>query len=334
MFNQIFNLFKRNTNKTPLEDYTTELFVGTLNNDINLKHKFCKDFLGLKSNTFRINTQVYYPLDDKQNCIVDVVIKGENELCFIENKVNSKEGFIQLERYSEVLDKYHKDGFTTKLTYCTKKSEPKEITKHSFVQFKWHDVSEFFKKNSKEQITKLFIEFLNQNDMSTDMTIKGIHISTLENAANIFRVIDKNIDNVTEVFSDKFGDLKDLRKNSQFKTQIYDHERICVMATPINKSRGESEILYGFEFKGNLISQIYLDKGNEFHDRFVQEIKKQSTLKCDVFDWGSVIYIDKNLGEFLNDEDSENKIEEWFLDSFTILEKFMVDTKDVIEWRV
>jgi hypothetical protein len=333
MFNQILKLIRKNKDNTPLEDYTTELFVGTLNNDRKLKILFCKDFLQLESNDFNITTQEFYSLENSKNCIIDVVIKGDNEICFMENKVNSKEGELQLERYSKVLNGYKNDGIKTKLVYCTKNSDPKTFEQHSFIQFKWHNVSEFFKRNSNEKITNLFIDFLKQNNMSTDMTIKGVHLTTLEHANNIFNLIDKNIDNVKSVFSTKFGDIKDLRNNSQFKKQIYEHERICIMATPIDDSKGWSEILYGFEFKGNLISQIYLDIENEFHDIFVENIQKQDILKYIVFDFGSVVYTDKNLGDFLNDEDSECKIKDWFLESFDLLQEFMNKTKTVIDWK-
>lgn len=333
MFNQILKLIRKNSDRTPLEDYTTELFVGTLNNDKELKRVFCKDFLELYSDYFNITTQEFYTLDNSKNCIIDVVIKGDNEVCFMENKVNSKEGDLQLERYSRILDGYKDNGVKTKLVYCTKNSDPKSFNKHSFCQFKWHNVSDFFRRNSNEKITNLFIDFLKQNNMSTDMTIKGVHLTTLEHANNIFSLIDKNIDNVKTEFSMKFGNIKDLRNNSQFRRQIYDHERICIMATPIDESKGWSEILYGFEFKGNLISQIYLDTENEFHDKFVEEIQKQDTLKHIIFDYGSVIYTDKNMGDFLNDEDSEIKIKDWFLGSFKLLHDFMDKTKLKIEWK-
>ncbi len=333
MFNQILKLIRKNIDSTPLEDYTTELFVGTLNSDKELKRAFCKDFLQLESNDFNITTQEFYTLENSKDCIIDVVIKGSNEICFMENKVNSKEGELQLERYSRVLNGYKNDGIKTKLAYCTKNSDPKTFAQHSFIQFKWHNVSEFFKRNSNEKITNLFIDFLKHNNMSTDMTIKGVHLTTLEHANNIFNLIDKNIDNVKSEFSTRFGNIKDLRNNSQFKRQIYDHERICVMATPIDDSKGWSEVLYGIEFKGNLISQIYLDNENEFHEIFVEEIQKQDKLKHVVFDYGSVVYTDKNLGDFLNDEDSESKIKDWFLESFNKLQEFMNKTKGVIDWK-
>lgn len=333
MFNQILRLISKNTNRTPIEDYTTELFVGTLNNDNELKRRFCKDFLRLESNDFTINTQVFYPQENSANCIIDVVIKGENEVCFMENKVNSKEGKLQLDRYSIILNELKNTGVKTKLVYCTKNSDPKTFDQHSFFQFKWHDVSEFFKRNSDEKITNLFINFLKQNNMSIDMTLRGVHLTTLENANNIFSLIDRNIDNVKSEFASTFGKIKDLRNNAQFKTQIYDYERVCIMATPIDESKGYSEILYGFEFKGNLILQIYIDNENEFYNTFVEEIKKQDVLKYDIFDHGSVLYTDINLGIFLNDEDSENKIKDWFLQGFNLVQDFKNNTKSRIDWK-
>lgn len=328
MFNKLLNLFKKNSLKTPLEDFTTELFVGVLNNDKNLKLKFCKDFLGLKSERFIISSQQHYFLEDYPNCIVDVVIKGENEICFIENKVNSKEGIQQLDRYSKVLDNC--DNEKTKLVYCTKNSDLKKRKTHSFFQCKWRDIAEFFRQHSSESMTNLFIKYLKENDMSNDMTINAKDIVTLENISKILNLMNKNLENVEHIFKRKFGNLdKDTLKKELFK-----NERFCIRSKPACEGEGYSEVLYGFGFQGYIFAQIFIANTNKNYDAFLKIINNQKDFKVDHHDnIGSRIFLDKSLGDFLNNDNSQVEIQKWFVDSFDNFETFMEATKKEIGWN-
>lgn len=333
MFNKLLNLYKKNSLKTPLEDFTTELFAGVLNNDKNLKLKFCKEFLGLKSERFTVNTQKHYSLEDYSNCIVDVVITGDKEICFIENKVNSNEGFLQLERYSKVLDKYEKENEYTKLVYCTKNADPKKIKAHSFFQCNWRNIAEFFKHNSTENITKLFINYLKINNMSNDMTITASDIVTLENISKILNLMNINLENVKQDFLKRFGNLKDLRKGAKLKEQIFNHERFCILSSPACEGEGWSEILYGFDFQGYIYVQIYLDNKNRNFNSFFKLINDQNKFKVEHYDFGSRIFLKKNLGEYLNEDNSETQIKKWFLESFDAIKSFIESTKKEIDWN-
>ena len=120
MINNLFKLYLRNTSKTPLEDFTTEAFAGILKYDPIIKNEFIRVFLKIPQGEYQIKTQVKYDLENDMNCIVDLVFENEDIICFIENKVNSKEGYRQLERYSKVLDIYNLENKKTYLRYCTK----------------------------------------------------------------------------------------------------------------------------------------------------------------------------------------------------------------------
>ncbi|MGQ1911236.1 PD-(D/E)XK nuclease family protein [Marinifilum sp. RC60d5] len=333
MFSRLLRLIQSNTERTPLEDYTTELLVGVLENDCELRDLFCNKFLGLESKEFIVESQKRYKLEGDKDCIIDVVITGENEICFIENKVKSKEGEFQLERYSKVLKGLNNGGLRTKLAYCTERSDPKYIESHDFIQYKWHDVACFFKNNSENILTKLFIDFLIDNKMSRDMTIKSIDLVTMENLLNVVSLIDQTIDNVKDEFEKKFGNISDYRSNSNFKKQIVDHERMCVLSEPAVKGNGWSEILYGVELNGTLVTQIYIEAKNENHDNFKIEVAKQDEFEYDILDDGTLMYLAQPLGDFLNNEDSESEIEEWFLSSFNKIEEFIDKTKGNINWN-
>jgi len=336
MFDNLLRLYSSNRNKIPLEDFTTEILVGILKYDDELLKKFISDFLDLKSDRIKITTQKYYLLDNDINCIVDIVIEGDKEICFIENKVNSKEGYKQLERYSKILDEFSNKGFNTKLAYCTKVFENKKLQNHSFFHYNWHQLSQFIYLNHSEKLSLTFINYLKNNNMSTDMTIKTGDILALENLPKILSLMHRNIDNVIPEFKSKFNSFKDLRKGNSLLQQIYDQNRYCVISNPIVSGSEWSEILFGFEFKGNLCTQIYLDRKNHNYSDFrrisKEFIKTNDDFSFEEFEFGGRIFQQKNLGDFLNLDSSEEEIKNWFIDSFKRIIELIKSTKDKIEW--
>lgn len=334
MLNKLFRLYERSPKNTPLEDFTTEALVGVLNNSKALKRKFCNEFIGFKSRYYTIRSQRRYSLEDHQNCIVDIVIEGDKEICFIENKVNSKEGYMQLERYSLVLDEYENRDYNTKLVYITKRSEPKEINKHSFKQYKWYYIARFLKEHSSEQLTNLFLEFLKENKMAQELKLTSTDFVAIENFGRVFLFMYEHIDRLKGTFESKFGKIKDSRKGDQLKSQCERHDRFCIYSENVVSGKGWSEILYGFEFRGVMIVQIYIDADNESYASFKKKIDSQNEMHVEHCNGdGSVIYLEKNLGEYLNDDNSDTKIEEWFFESFQKIDDFKQETKDCINWR-
>ena len=142
MFDSLLQLYKTNTYKTPLEDFNTECFAGILNMYPKIKNDFIFNFLSLPKDDYKILTQLKKDLEDYQNCIIDFTLIGNNNVCFIENKVNSREGDIQLFRYKLVLDNYY-PNHKKHLFYCTKFSDPKnednEFKDYNFQ--KWQDMA-------------------------------------------------------------------------------------------------------------------------------------------------------------------------------------------------
>lgn len=338
MFNQLLKLYRQNSKKTPLEDYTTEIFVGVLNSDLELKKSFCEEFLGLNSLDYKISTQRHYYLENEPKCIVDVVIEGDSDVCFIENKVNSNEGDNQLERYGKVLENI-KTGkkINTKLCYCTKKYDEKKIADHNFQQFKWHHIAKYFSKFQNEKLTQHFVKFLKTNDMSNDMIIEATDLITLNKLTKTLNLVQRNILNVKSIFSTKFKVSYDGSHGMKMLSQLNAYDRICIASFEIAQGEGHSEILYGIEMRGNLVIQLYIKSVNPNHKMFAQIIKEKdkttNKFKTEFFDHGSSIYLEKNLGVFINDEDSENKIGSWFIEGFDIIGDFLVNTSADIEWN-
>lgn len=76
------------------------------------------------------------------DCIIDVVISNQDTLCFLVNKVNSSEGYKQLDRYKKVLQQFNKHQ-KVYLRYCTKYYDLKQISNINSLQIRWKDIYQF-----------------------------------------------------------------------------------------------------------------------------------------------------------------------------------------------
>jgi hypothetical protein len=106
MFNNLLKLYKSNTKKTPLEDFTTEVFASILAENNDMLDKFVNDFLHVGGSNFVIVTQKHY---SNFKSIVDMVFENETSIIFLENKVDSKERNNQLFKYSNILKENYKN---------------------------------------------------------------------------------------------------------------------------------------------------------------------------------------------------------------------------------
>ena len=334
MFNKLLHLYKKNTEKTPLEDYTTELFVGILQNNEKFLEDFCRIYLELKGEHFRVRSQGKFSLKNHPDCIVDIVIQAqaENEICFIENKVNSKEGYKQLDRYGLVLDKYKERGFNTKLVYCTKNVEPKDRNDHDFLQTKWYKIASFCKKYADDKLISLFINFLNHNGMNTDMTLRSVDLVAMENFARVLHIIEETLGRVKPKFEETFGKCTNNTSYKSFKDQINTHNRFCFFRENILKSGGYSEVLLGLHLSGKMYVQIFVHKDHQKFSSFVKEFETVAEIGFSKSNWGARVYLEQNLASFVNNANSEVEIEKWYISAFEEFKKFIDKNADKFDW--
>ena len=334
MFNQLLKLYKKHSEKTPLEDFTTEVFVGILNLEEEIKNSFIVDFLKLPAKDYNIKTQVRYELEKDINCIVDIVVQNENYLCLIENKVNSKEGYRQIERYGKVLDTFIKDGFETKLFYCTKYFDEKTYVEHNFTQFRWFQIAKFLKKFQSVSIVNDFINFLKKNNMAQELTFNAKDFITFENIQNLINITIGYLDRMKPIFENTF---KTSTKIIDGKTtsQIMQHNRLIYAYKDIVPGNGWSEIKYGFQLQTPTIYVgIWIDKANltfnEFKDfatnnleHFIVEVKSN----------GVSVELKKDISVFLNNENADYEITNWYKEAF---EKFKLVIKETpqFNWNI
>jgi hypothetical protein len=333
MFNQLINLYKRGSTKTPLEDFTTEAFVGILKLEPEIKQAFISDFLKLPESDYTLKTQVRYDLPNDRNCIIDFVIEGDDIICFIENKVNSKEGDRQLERYSKVLNGYGKE---TKLYYCTKYHDPKEETTHDFEQIRWFQIGKFLTQFSDNNTVKDFLTFLKKHKMSQELTITAQDFITFDNLQKTINLVNEYLDRVKPIFQENFGKVANVKDGKNMK-QLLQFNRLAYYVENIMDESNYSEMLYCFRFDEPRISvHVYMNKGkgNEMYALFLEEMEKHGKeFDLDIQDHGASVSIKKDISVFLNTVDGDSEIAQWFKATFQSFHDLMLATPS-LNWKI
>ena len=339
MFLDLINLYNKNSNsnRTPLEDFNTECFANILRLFEIVKNDFIYNFLKLPEDKYVIKTQLKKDLPNNPNCIIDLVFIGKKNICFIENKVESNEGYEQLSRYCKVLD-IHFNNLNKYLFYCTKYTDPKnrnkEFSNYNFKQFKWFEIAKFLKKyNIENPLIKDYILFLNHYKMAQDNTFKVENLLTLENMMKTIEIVEFHVDNCKFEFNSFFGCEK---YNSNFNwNQLKNHNRISHYNSGIliSQSNKYSEVLYAIELEDlTLSTHIYISSDHEQYEQFKAINLENFQLNCRIENWGSSIYMKEDLGKFLNNENSDKLIKDWFLNSFEIL-KTLISNNSQLDWR-
>lgn len=338
MIIDLYKLFKqfKNSNKLPLEDFNTETFAGILNLYPDIKEVLIKNLWKLPEDNYRITTQLKKSLENDFNCIIDLVVEGDNNICFIENKVNSHEGLRQLERYSLVLQKYYPNK-KHYLYYCTKNSDPKnedgKYDQFNFKQFRWYEVAKKLKPlASKKPLVRNYLNFLYQHQMAQDNTIRIENLLAIRNLSKSLEMIEFYVENSIDDFSKLFK--PSLRSKSRLVDQLKQHNRICVYTEKplLDSLGGWSEILYGINLDELILfTQFFVSINHQQYSEFYNEGKKQEIFDFEESEYGIALKISQDLGLYLNNENADNDIKIWFNKSFLKCNDFIQSTS--LSWN-
>jgi hypothetical protein len=339
MFVELINLYNRNfsSGKTPLEDFNTESFANILKLYSDIRNDYFFSFLNLPQDEYQIITQYKKYLPKGDCCIVDLVLIGEKNVCFIENKIESFESSGQLKRYGEILD-FHFPNCKKILHYCTKYSDPKntnsELNKYHFRQYKWFQVAKFLKQYVKTNpLIDEYINFLSKYKMAQDNTFKVENLLTLENLLKTIEISEFHINNSKDNFNKLFGSKK---YNTNFNwAQLKEHNRFSHYKENIiiSPTSVYSEILYSIEFSSlKLNCHIFLLSNHEEYDLFRKINLSNTEFKLNEYDYGANICLEEDLGYFLNDNNSDSSIKQWFSNSFNFFNK-LINNNPQINWN-
>lgn len=349
MFNQLYKLCKRDNpkGKTPLENFTTETFVGILNFNKQVQKDFI-ELIGLPINDeYEILSQRYY-FDDKKS-FVDIVIRDKKNqlLCFIENKVNSKENPKQLEKYAKVLNslKTANGKPETHLVYCTKNYDPKGTVGGKKIKpLRWFEIADLLKNYLEIPLIEDFLIFLNAHDMTNDLSLTNEDIKVMEGFKSTIHTFNNYLKRLEPKFKPLFcnGGLKLAKKETinqvlRFDRWVYRLNDILPKAP--NDEKVRSDFNYGFYFnESRIYVGLYVEKVNPKYSEVVN-IRNQ----CDSLGLlheenrknnnGFVIYTSQKISNLPSDKDAADvEILRWFEESFNKFNKLFKSTK-YIGWK-
>ncbi|MFC0604961.1 PD-(D/E)XK nuclease family protein [Winogradskyella pulchriflava] len=328
MFNNLYKLYSNtNSNRTPLEDFTTECFAGVLQCNPAILADFV-NLLKLDAGDYKVNTQVKYTLPNDPNCIVDMVLENETTICFIENKVNSKEGWEQLSRYVKVLDEIDKE---THLRYCTKHVDTKKENQHHFKQLRWYNISNLLeKKHSNNVMAMQYVHFLKQQQMAMDTSITTNTVITLKHFLNTYEAMNFHIQNALPEFKKAFP--KTATKKQEKIPMLRRHDRIGIMLpNPLQDKSEHTEILYCIQFElCKLQTQIWVHKSHPQCNEIYERGKASGLFEyCQLDDFGLGLRNYKKLFHFIDSKNSDEDIKQWFEDSFGKIKQFIKANPDL-----
>lgn len=98
LFINLLKLYSSYRKNTPREDFFTEVLAGVLQSDQQLLNDYAREVLKLPEDQFSLTTQARY-----SDSVIDMVFEGKRCICFVENKIDSPEGYGQLSKYAQLL---------------------------------------------------------------------------------------------------------------------------------------------------------------------------------------------------------------------------------------
>jgi len=333
MIDKLYKLYrKQNNQRKPLEDFNTECLAGVLKMSPDFLANFVK-LLKLPLGDYSVKTQETYSIKEVNmpNCIVDMVLESDSTICFIENKVNSGEGWKQLERYGKVLDAIVDKE--TYLRYCTKRIENKVKEEHDFWQFRWFQIAKLIKDHhSKDLLASDYFQFLKQNNMALDYSISSSKLLTMENFINAYDTMKFHIEESLKDFQTAFPQANIISKINI--NEIWEHERLSMLIEFPLKDTHYSEILYAINFDdGMLHTQIFVDSSHTKQNLLFNNAKRLDLFAIvDRSEYGLALRNSKKLEDFIGQDDFEEQIKTWFADSFADVRTF-IDKTPELGWR-
>jgi hypothetical protein len=255
LLNRILGLLPSYFTSVPLEDFITEAFVGILE-EASLVNTFCHDFLNLEEDEYELYSQKQYTSLEGKIAKIDMVVRGRNMLCFIENKVESKEGYEQLEKYRKILDEQSVYGYKTKLCYCTKHLDEKaESFGNDFFQYRWRDVANWLTTYKEQAIVNDFLHLLNENNMgsNSDLTLEDLYFMT--QAPNLLQKLNTYLEAFKEEFQKKIDSVPS--KESDVAKYIRERNQFISFKQNILET-GYTEIGFGIDFNAQPKISLWL----------------------------------------------------------------------------
>ena len=186
LFNRLYS-YRQRENKNNRENFLIEIFAFCLEKDQELFVAFL-GVLGLEVgsvNRCRVSTQSSYEGFGRPD--LEIFINDQYHI-LIECKVDSEEGYKQLERYDQILSEVGSENRL--LIYLTKYISKSEfVGKNKFKAIRWNDILDLL-QNSEEPCLNEFEKYLKEEGMEVGyfglicathfgLSVPGISVQTV-----------------------------------------------------------------------------------------------------------------------------------------------------------
>lgn len=322
MFLKLYNLSPKDfSGSRAKEDFTTEILAAML----KAEPQFADDFynlIQLPKDDYVVETQ--FPSDlscQSPSCIIDLVLKGKTNLCFIENKVESDLGFEQLERYSKELDCNSYSGKF--LRYCTKYQEDAPNMGGNFLHFTWHDVARLIKqKYLNNYYLNSFYDYLFHHGMANNYQLTEEKIQS----AKFMQDTLKTFQHYLKACKGDFEGVFNSKSSEQTFTALQSNRIGFRIRTMLETNPRFKEVMYSIDMDTQLLN-VHLYYHRDWLNRAL--FKKAEAHGFDIHDTneGLAIHLFAPLSAFTVYEDPTRLIKEWYLESFHKLKDFIEGNK-------
>jgi hypothetical protein len=210
LFNKLLQLKNGDSNRTPLEDFFTEIFAFLLKTRTDILVDLLNQFSisSIKQpDSIHLSTQesfnalANHAQASRPDVFIEFTSGDQREIIFVESKIGSVEGWEQLKRYAEHLNHLQNINSGT-LLFITRDYEPKDHdkileycdrTKIRFLQLRWHEIYRFLSRYQEDFLLKEIKRFMEIHNMSQSGQFSAVDILTLTNFANAKRIMDETL---------------------------------------------------------------------------------------------------------------------------------------------
>lgn len=335
LFSRLLKLHKSNV---PSEDFFTEIFAYLLSDNHEILYGWLKHIHLLDENNYlnaHISTQqAFDPLDhhltgSRPDISIELIDDNNHDIIFIESKVGAQSGYKQLSRYADILDDL--SGFRHKvLVYITRDFDPKNekidvfgnipSSRIQFRQFRWYQFHQFLRSQVNTKLVQETIIFMEEHNMANNNQFSSVDVLALTNFSNSLKLMEATMwGKVEQKFVKVLGGVK---KRSTALTGVKWHGRYlmttsmpggwwCGLGFLLRTSNPADypKVCLVLEVLPNSPSRTEIIKE-------LQALSSQAGWKGyglnEPKTWSGVIQ-EKNLRDFLAQEDHVVAIEEFFL---------------------
>lgn len=354
LFTKLFR-YRERENRSPEEDFMTELIAYIFQNHRNIMMSFLQEFGimhdGIDIESIMVSTQ--YTLNNSESR-PDIAIRlrdasGKQSIIFVENKINATEGPNQLQRYFSYLsEKNQNNMFSCHLIYITKGYDSKENLNLlsnrgvNFIQLRWWQVFQILKPYEGIEVIKEILKFMKERGLSMSRKFTAYDISTLMNMNRVREMVQESLSGKVEETFYKISGLKYSMPSAE--SQLRTTGRYIYMGNQDDWFW----IGIGYWFEGKVVDAEYPDIGvvvgvKPYHSqrKLITNVISEYTATNILWKSFGLTSEDKwagmwkkiSLKEMLSSEDHISSIQDWYMNSLSDVMTFKEKYPE-LPWKV